>query len=375
MMPPMSPPQSGNNSPSERPEASDLLNPDGTPWASPERQSLVPDAPSGVGPGVGMPPMIPPHAAGNVPAQRTDASRLLDDASDPWHSPDTVPPAPGAAADPRAGDETQPGPVGHPTQPPTTASWALPAVMPLGITPHGQARQGGSSHADDEDDDGGIMPPLFLPALPPVDQERRPSGRTEAGELLQEQDSAWDPDGLRAEVPDEAVEEDRVAVVVDDEEDDFHSWDSADLPWVADTGTGSPQAEEQDDVDDPSDWGTAPVLPPPGPDADPGEEPVRHQPTYTRRQSGERLSEADHLVAEGVLPAVRSGGPDLTDEQREQWLAERAAAAEAAERERLRAAGLLDDEDGEAKERRAADLLNRDDKAWGGSAATSGMIG
>jgi hypothetical protein len=373
MMPPMSPPQSGNNSPAERPEASDLLNPDGTPWASQERGNLAPDAPSGVGPGAGLPPMIPPMvppwSAGGAPPQRSGAADGLDAESAAWQSPDTVPPAPGMPSDTVTGDaDARTGALGRPgpAQPPVAPSWALPSAMPMGIVPGGRARNGSS----DDDEEDGIMPPLFLPPLPSADDERRPSRRTEAGELLEEQAAAWGSDGARAVVHDEPADPDRVAVVVDDDEDDFTSWDSDDLPWGSEAARTPSPAEDDDDQDA---WGV--VTPPPAaPDPGPGDDPAPRQPTYARRRPAETLSEADYLVAEGILPAVRAGGPDLTDEEFEKWQAETAAE----ERRRMREAGLLadeEDEEDEVKERRAADLLHRDTSAWGGSAATSGTIG
>ena len=140
-----------------------------------------------------------------------------------------------------------------------------------------------------------------------------------------------------------------------DAEDDFESWDSEMLPWLS---------GDDPEPDDKSSWGDPP---PPPPTADVPDEPA---PVNRARPHGESI---DALLLKEM--PIRSGGPDLTPEQLQEVMAQR---EEAARRRRVEL-GLEDDEDDdeEAPERRAADLLDRDDTQWSrsGGESTDGVIG
>jgi hypothetical protein len=242
-------------------------------------------------------------------------------------------------------------------------------------------------------------------------EERDQPERSRSGEYLEE-DSPWGPDGPvgrdeenPGEAPDQNGEsmpdklDDRVPVVRGDgSDDDFDSWDNETLPWGGDEGTvddddddddddppGPPHGGPNDGVDeDPAAWGSLRwqderIEDTAGPDAD-----VPVSPAYTAWRPS-RIDPEAQAAARFQERPLRSGGPELSEEE----LAELWAEREAADRERrARFERLLgrrvegdeedeeDDEDQkESDERQALKLLRQDGGAWGGHAADSGVIG
>ncbi|MET0491502.1 MAG: hypothetical protein ABW000_00080 [Actinoplanes sp.] len=411
MMPPMSPPQSGTGA-TDRPDSSGLVGGAPDDWSIPESPG-VPDAPGGAAPGGaapggagggasgggggadltpprlpgsdvpgvttpggtdtgtgpggsslgGSPPMMPPMSppqSGTGATDRPDSSGLVGGDPADWEFglEPNAPEAPAGAAPSEAAAST--------TAPLPVVPAPLSGVPPLG-TSRGRERDGleekgpeltAESDRDDHDDE--LIVPLLLPPIP---VGRRPRAeRSEAGELLSEEDGFWDgtaaPEGTagHGDLPPDYVG------LVRDADDDFGSWDADPLPWVADPAP----AED----DDPSSWGT----PEPVPEAAVAPEPeLEEQPKPRARPTGRSYEAA--LLAE--LPRLRAGGPDLTPEQVNKLEAER---AERLRRKRIEAGLEKDDDEDDDKEpveRRAADLLSRDDSQWSRSDdnTTGGVIG
>ncbi|MER7011920.1 hypothetical protein ABT324_10880, partial [Saccharopolyspora sp. NPDC000359] len=166
------------------------------------------------------------------------------------------------------------------------------------------------------------------------------------------------PDGetVDQEVPER--QEDHVAIVQPAGAKDTDSWDvpGGALPWLVPFAVRPPAEDEQE----------------------------RAKPDHALRDSApwEDTTFATWrraTLGEGEQPKVpdqplRCGGPDYTPEQ----LAEMRAAKEAEEAEAAREAAADDEDDeGDGTERSSADLLVRDDSAWGGGRAVppSGGIG
>jgi hypothetical protein len=299
-----------------------------------------------------MPPMSPPQGTRGA-AERSDSSGLVEGDPAAWES-GSEPDAPDAPSGTQPGDAA-----GSTTAPPPAAPPLLPGVPLIGVPrggdrderadqiPAGAERTARTEADQDRDDDPALVPPFLPPAA--SNHRRRREERSAVGELLSEQDTTWDPaagPAPEATAGDEDLPPDYVAMVRESD-DDFSSWDADPLPWVSDQ---SPAGE-----DDPDSWGVPPAAAEASPPPAELDEPPRTRP----RPSGQSFEAA--LLAE--MP-MRAGGPDLTPEE----LRERAEQlAEKARRSRIKLGlekGDDEDEEEEPMERRAADLLDRDDAQW-----------
>ncbi|MEU4164144.1 hypothetical protein [Actinoplanes sp. NPDC026670] len=373
VLPPMTPPQSGTGA-TDRPDSSGLVGGDAQDW-EPESVPGAPEAVGGAAPGAGgpgsglpsaipaaespgaglgpvpvtpipgpgtpapgagvpatgsgvqtpiMPPMTPPQSQRGT-ADRSDSSALVDGTDVPWErdSGGGTPDAPAGAEPGHATETGDPVPADGGQVPP-------PLPVALVAVPQMSGR--------DRDD-----PPLVLPPLI-GDVRQRPERRSQSGELLAEERPSWAAAG---DLPPDHV------AMVRESDDDFGSWDSEPLPWEI--------AEE----DDPSSWGgpepeenVVPALP---------DEPPLPPPTARPRPSGQSYEAL--LLAE--MP-IRSGGPDLSPDDRDRLAAER---AERVRRSRIDMGLDRDDSDEEEPaERRAADLLDRDATDWGDRDDTVGGV-
>ncbi|WP_436535567.1 hypothetical protein [Actinoplanes sp. HUAS TT8] len=375
MLPPMSPPQSATGA-TDRPDSSGLVGGDAEDWDAgpvpgapeasggaapgagggggvssgfggvtspsiPPLESAETSTGTGSGSGLGsgasgagmpmMPQMSPPQSQRGA-ADRSDSSALVAGDDVVWDEDQGAgtPDAPDGAERGRAAG-------GADYVPPTLPLGGLPSV-PL-IVGFGESGQRRGSRRD--------QAPLAAPPLLPAER-RRAEERSEAGELLDEDEGAW----VSA---DEEIRPDQIAVVRESE-DDFGSWDSEPLPW---------ETEDVEGEDDPSSWGGPEPV-----ESSPPPPPAEEEPKARPRPSGQSYESV--LLAEMPL---RSGGPDLTPEDRSRLAAER---AERVRRTRIEM-GLDRDDDAEEEEpaeRRAADLLDRDDTQWGNrDDAVDGVIG
>ncbi len=225
--------------------------------------------------------------------------------------------------------------------------------------------------------------PFLLPFVRATDDEdEREPGPSDV-ELIEE--DVWDgadapPPGEPPpptiddiEGPDE-VDPDRVPVLhFGDHDDDVSSWDAEALPWgdeqSPEDGPADPDPDDPDpddpEPDDPGAWGdldwTANRA------ATESEDNAPTSPAYQAWRPARPRAGTPVRDSSAERPRLRSGGPDLSDEELERLWAEREAEA-AGENDG-------DDEDGKPPERRAVDLLRQDDTAWGGGSATNGVIG
>jgi len=292
-------------------------------------------------------PMTPPQNAKDGAAEHSDASGLVEGDAGQWFTSAPVdgPDAPmGAPPMMPARDERE--------QPEKSQAAELIEPEPMFEVPPPV--------------EPGIEPPLLLLPFPVGrPEERDKPQRSKAGEALEE-DGPWMP-----EAPVAPEDDDRVPVVrMTDAEDDFASWDSEMLPWGGGAATEEP-------AESAADWGNLQWQgEQPEPEADP--EPI--EPSYAAWRPSKVTTEA--RIAEDQ--PLMSGGPDLTPEELEKLWAERDEQTRQQEIERRRAAGELvdedepeeaDDEDKEKDARQAVHLLHQDDRAWGGNAADTGVIG
>jgi hypothetical protein len=389
----------------EKSDASGLLAGDVATWESADLPGLgAPDAPTGTLPGepaagvysppgftvppiapiIGIAPVVGPHRSEPDKEERSNASQLLESES-----------AFGAPV-----GATEPG------LPAGTAQAVDGSLPPLPPPPPTQLVDHDGHHRDGAN----VIPPIFPWArgsgtIAERDQPERPR----SAEYLEES-SPWVPGGpagspeeTPGEAPDENGEsmpntlDDRVPVVRSDgSDDDFDSWNNETLPWGGDEGTvddddvdddppGLPRGGPNDGADeDPAAWGSLGwqderIDDTAGPDAD-----VPVSPAYTAWRPSRIDPEAEAAARIRERP-LNCGGPDLSEEELAQVLAER----EAADRERrARHQRLLgrpvegdeeeeeeDDDQKKSDERQALKLLRQDGGAWGGNVADSGVIG
>ncbi|WP_132494756.1 hypothetical protein [Saccharopolyspora elongata] len=411
MMPPMMPPGAGGGqgSNAERPDASGLLDAGEKPWESAGPNVGEPEAPpEGVPPVAGpqdwspgqglpqngqqvpggmpmVPPMMPPGAGGQGSnAERPDASGLLDAGEKPWES--TRP----NAGEPEAPDGAAPGgPVlGMPPTNVETPGLTLDAGMPLEGVPRAAGPQDWTP--GESTPPGGQQVPGGMPMVPPgAGGQGSSAERPDASGLLDAGDKPWESagsDGGEPEAPNgtpahpaESVgqsgedtagpgnpaetPEDHVPVVRRDAaEQDTSAWDvpSDGLPWLVPFAVAArPEESERDRpapdhaLRDDRPWTGAPS-------SDNG---------YATWRSA-KWAEGNGKPVEDEQPLM-CGGPTLSPEEAAAMRAEKQAQAEA------EAAAAEAEEEDEKKERSRADLLVRDNSAWGAGPATppSGVIG
>jgi hypothetical protein len=307
-------------------------------------------------------PMTPPQNAKDGPAEHSDASGLVEGDDGQWF---TTAPVDGPNAPTGAPPML---PAGEREQPEKSQAAELIEPEQLFAAPPPVEEAPPPVEEAPPPVEPGIEPPLLLPFAFPVGrpEERDKPQRSKAGEALEE-DSPWMPE--ETVVPED---DDRVPVVrMTGADDDFASWDSEMLPWG-----GGETAEEP--AESTAEWGSLQWQ---GEQADPEPEadiePI--EPGYAAWRPSKVTAEA--RIAEDR--PLMSGGPDLTSEELEKLWAERDEETRQRELERRRAAGEVVDEDepDEAEDdddkdaRQAVHLLHQDDRAWGGNAADTGVIG
>ncbi|ONI83116.1 hypothetical protein ALI144C_16550 [Actinosynnema sp. ALI-1.44] len=411
MMPPVQPPAGGQGSGNERSDASGLLDGGDKPWQSDGPEVGVPQVPPG---GMPMVPPVQPPAGQGSNSERSDASGLLDGGDQPWLSsgPDL--------GEPKAPDGAVALPGGMPMVP--------PVQPPAGGNNQGNERSDASGllHGGDKpwlsngsetsgpEAPGGAVPvPGGMPVVP-VSTGGPDAKRTNTADLIETGDHPWDtndtntgdPDAPKGTVaggpwpdstpstadqsaagqrdwlplaavpvvpsvpavepdePDEIPEppEDHVPVIRPDGGEDTSAWDvpAGGLPWLVPFPvTTAADGEREGDRKAP-DYALR--------DSEPWEGRPAPDPGY---DTWRKAKWAENSAMEQEPRPLMCGGPEMTPEE----LAEREAARAKAEAEAK--AAEAEDDDENKKERSSADLLVRDDAAWGSGPAVppSGVIG